>query len=363
MSDFPVVDASDMRASPGVWNSLSLSNEQIATGANAAERGEAGEVRHGVYAGYSTGSFGKRGMFLSSRAERARYLGQSLAKLLPAPFLSRRRIGLCLRADNALYRDVANAGRFEFHFFNLTMQPEVRAAEVEAFAPDIFVAPSHILAELAAMAISGKFKPPKFERLFYGAEPMGAPERDWIANALGARPDPIYQATEGFLAAACRYGTLHLNEDSIAFEFETIGSSDRVRAIVTDLRRTSQPIVRVRLDDIIQLRNAACPCGSAMQAIEPVEGRVADIWRWGATTIFPREAEATILTSLAPSDRWRATGSPAGVCLACNAPGADKAGAMLAKMLTEAGAPRQVTVVPSMPQDTPKRRRVQWTDD
>lgn len=363
MEAIPVIDAHEMRARPDAWNSLSLSALEIAASADAAERGEAGEVRSGIYAGYSTGSFGKRGMFLSSRSERARYLGQSLAKLLPDPAWSRRRIALCLRADNALYRDVASAGPFEFRFFSLTMPADDRAAAIGAFAPDIFVAPSHVLAELAARTTAGKFKPPGFRRLYYGAEPMGASERDWIEDALGVRPDPIYQATEGFLAAACSHGTLHLNEDSIAFGFEPIGSSHRVRAIITDLRRTSQPVVRVRLDDILQLREAACPCGSAMQAIEPVEGRVVDTWRWNETSIFPRDVETAVSAALAPSDHWRAIGSPAGVRLACDVPGAHAAAAMLSKMLADAGAPWPVTVVPFTPQDAPKRRRVQWIDD
>ena len=42
----------------------------------------------------------------------------------------------------------------------------------------------------------------------WGAEPMGVLERDWIGAALGVHPDPIYQATEGFLGAACPEGVL-----------------------------------------------------------------------------------------------------------------------------------------------------------
>jgi len=361
LNAFPIIEPGDIRSRLGVWNSLGLNPDEITAGADAAERGEAGAVRPGVHAGYSTGSSGARGVFLSSRTERALYLGQSLAKLLPDPPLRRRRIGLCLRADNALYRDVANAGPFEFRFFGLAVPADERAREIETFAPDIFVGPSHVLAQLAAMAIARKFRAPRFERLFYGAEPMGALERDLITGALGARPDPIYQATEGFLAAACRHGTLHLNEDSIAFDFEPAGG-DRFRLIVTDLRRTSQPIVRVRLDDIVQFQNAPCPCGSSMQAIEPVEGRVGDIWRWNKVCIFPRQVENAVSEALSAQEEWRAVASPTGVQLACNAARVDTARAALAKLLTEAGVTRQVTAHLLPAQTSPKRRRVQWAN-
>jgi hypothetical protein len=210
-------------------------------GAEAAEHGDAGAVRPGVHAGFSTGTSGARGTFLSSKPERARYLGQCLAKLLPGSPLRRRRIGLCLRANNALYRDVANAGPFEFRFFSLDAPAQSRASEIEGFAPDIFVAPSHVLAELALLATEGKFRAPPFERLLYGAEPMGAWERVWITEALGARPDPIYQATEGFLGSACSRGVLHLNEDSIAFEFDPIaGVIDFVRSSLICVARANR---------------------------------------------------------------------------------------------------------------------------
>lgn len=362
LSAFPIIDPSDLRSRPGDWNSLALNADEIAAGADAAERGNDGAVRPGVHAGYSTGSFGNRGVFLSSRAERARYLGQSLAKLLPDPLLRRRRIGLCLRADNALYRDVANAGPFEFRFFSLAAPARARASDIETFAPHIFVGPSHVLAELAAMAATGDFRPMPFERLFYGAEPMGASERVWVTDALGARPDPIYQATEGFLGAACNRGTLHLNEDSIAFEFEPIAGSDRLRPIVTDLRRTSQPIVRLRLDDIVQFPDTPCPCGSGLQAIEPVEGRVADIWRWDKRVVFPRQVENAVSRALPTSAEWRAVASPAGVQLACDAPGTDDACAALVKLLADVAVTKPVTAQPLSRQISTKRRRVQWAD-
>jgi hypothetical protein len=94
LNTFLIVDPGEIRLRLEDWNSLALNADEISAGADTAERGGDGSVRSGVYAGYSTGTAGTRGVFLSSEAERARYLGQSLAKLLPDPPLRRRRIGL-----------------------------------------------------------------------------------------------------------------------------------------------------------------------------------------------------------------------------------------------------------------------------
>jgi putative adenylate-forming enzyme len=360
---FPVIEPCDMRARLEDWNSLGLNADAIHAAAEAAERGESGEVRHGVSAGFSTGSEGVRGVFLSTPKERAFYLGQSLAKLLPSDILRRRRIGLCLRANNALYRDVSKSGPFTFRYFPLGAPHEQRALQIEEFAPDIFIAPSFVLAELARLAEVRAFLPPKFERVFYGAEPMGAAERDWITRILGVRPDPIYQATEGFLGAACADGTLHLNEDSILFEFERIGHSTRHRAIITDLKRTSQPMVRVRLDDLIEFNEAPCPCGSPLRAVHPIEGRATDVWRWGDAAIFPREIEKTITEAIGPSAEWRASGSPSGVRLATTPHNAAAARDALASLLAEKSVAQTIALEPFLPIAAPKRRRVRWLND
>lgn len=362
LNAFSIIEPAAIRARPADWNSLGLAADTIHAAAAGAEIDGTGEACAGVYAGFSTGSAGVRGVFLSSSAERARYLGQSLAKLLPADaLLRRRRIGLCLRADNALYRDVANAGPFTFRYFPLAAGADERARDIQAFAPDIFIAPSHVLAELARFATAGAFSPPAFERLFYGAEPMSAAERAWIARVLGARPDPIYQATEGFLGAACKHGTLHLNEDSIVFEFERVHSSQRYRPIITDLRRTSQPIVRVRLDDLIEFLETPCPCGSSLRAIKPIEGRVSDVWRWGDSIIFPREIEDA-MAATPPSIEWRASASHAGVTLACEDAHAQLAHAAITALLARAGASQPINMTSLFATGDAKRRRVRWAD-
>jgi putative adenylate-forming enzyme len=110
------------------------------------------------------------------------------------------------------------------------------------------------------------------------AEVLDDGDQARIAEAFGRPVNQIYQATEGFLGATCRHGTIHLNEDFLHFEKQWIDrASGRFMPIVTDFTRSTQPIVRYRLDDILVERKEPCPCGSIHTGIARIEGRFDDI--------------------------------------------------------------------------------------
>lgn len=359
LEDFPIVRPAEIRREFERWNTLGLAKANVERAATEAEAGQSGEVAPGVSAGFSTGTSGARGVFLASASERAEYLGQALARLLPWDgLLRRRRIALCLRADSALYRDVRNAGPFEFRFFGLGMVAGELERELAAFNPHVFVAPSHVLARLAR----GGARLRSVQRVFYGAEPMGAMEREWIGREIGVRPDPIYQATEGFLGAACAHGTLHLNEDTLIIERQAVAGTDRFQPIVTDLRRTTQPMVRVLLDDLLQAREAPCPCGSPLTAVEPVEGRIGDLWRWDDVVIAPREVEAAMSGAVGAGVDWRAVGGARGVTVEIDGTMAERAVEAVCALLRRRGVDLPVTGKPLSPMAGFKRRRVTFAD-
>lgn len=362
LADFPVVSPAEIRAGFDSWNTLGLTRAQAEAAATDAEGGGPGEAAPGVVAGFSTGSEGERGLFLTSAIERARYLGLSLARLLPlTAFIGRWRIALVLRANNRLYRDVETAGRFQFSYFPSDGDPSERAQALERFAPDILIAPAHVLADLAHRAEAGGFALPNLINAFWGAEPMGAAERAWIADALGVRPDPIYQATEGFLGAPCREGTLHLNEDALVVELEPVAGTTAFRPIVTELGRTSQPMIRVRLDDLVEPRPGRCACGSVLQGITPVEGRVRDLWCWDDRVVRPVEVWTAMEAALGPRADWRAEASPRGVALTVEGGGEGSGGAAAREAIAALVGGRPVTVKNAAPKpDGPKRRRVRW---
>lgn len=341
LSDIPVIGTDVFRARFADYTTGSISHDDAMAAATRAENGGAGDLPGHLNAGFSTGTGGStRGLFVTSRQERATYSGRLAGKLLaPLSLLSLRRIAVCLRAGSQLYE------RGGVRFFALG--DANRDDAIVRFDPQLLVAPPQVLLDLAA---SGH-RLPSLRHLYYGAETLNAHERIFVTERLGVRPDPIYQATEGFLGAPCAHGTLHLNEDGLIIEREDIGGG-RFRPIITDLLRHTQLVVRLRLDDV--LKPCTCPCGSALQAIEPVEGRIQDIWRWGDQTVFPAEVETAVSQNLAAHHRWQATGSTAGITYACEHASDD-----IREALEPFGRP--LTRIPyDRASDFPKRRHVRW---
>lgn len=359
LADFPVIHPGALREDFDAWNTLGLTRAETGAAALAGETGGSGEVRPGVVAGFSSGSSGRPGLFVTSAAERADWVGHILARLLPADALLRpTRIALCLRADNRLYGDVETAGSIRFLFVGLDVPAPQRFERLRAFAPDVLIAPPQVLTDLARRTERSW----PLRRLFYGAEPMGDAERGWIGAALGVRPDPIYQATEGFLGAACRFGTLHLNEDVLIIEREPVPGTDRFLPIITDLRRTTQPMIRVRLPDLLQPLATPCPCGSPLTAVHPVEGRLEDLWRWPGTVICPREVEAAVSAALGPDQDWRAVASTDSVTVEADPDRVEAAKTAVATLLATRRVEVPVIAGGRPVRDGVKRRRVRWSD-
>ena len=342
-ADLPIIDTARFRADFEGFNTVRLAYPQAFDAAGKTEDGHDGDLPHGLTAGFSTGTGGQaRGLFITSPDERAVYAGYLAGKLLsPFELATVTRIGVCLRAPSRLYE------RRGMRFFGL--QDAGRDAAIAAFDPQVLVAPSQVLLDLAGNAQ----RLASLRHLYYGAETLNAAERDFITRRLGCRPDPVYQATEGFIGAPCRHGTLHLNEDSFIVEPEDLGQG-RFRPVITDLQRRSQLVVRLRLDDVLQA--TTCACGSPLMAVRPIEGRVSDVWRWDGQTVFPGDVEAIVQNHVPGHSRWIATGHTGGISYACEND-ADANG--LETALRGFGRPLARTAY-HRDMDMPKRRHVRW---
>jgi putative adenylate-forming enzyme len=117
------------------------------------------------------------------------------------------------------------------------------------------------------------------ERLISVAEVLEPHDRDRLQKTFGVPVHQIYQCTEGFLATSCVNGSLHIQEDLVALQFEVLPGSngERVMPIITDLWRKTQPIIRYQLNDILELERTPCACGSKFQVIRAIEGRCDDL--------------------------------------------------------------------------------------
>ena len=76
------------------------------------------------------------------------------------------------------------------------------------------------------------------------------------------------------MVKAVKKGNIHLNEDGLIIEKQWIDKK-RFIPIITDLRRNVQPIIRYKMNDILHATD--CSCGSKMQAVSTIEGRMDDL--------------------------------------------------------------------------------------
>ncbi len=234
---------------------------------------DAGEDRvRGYPIGQSTGTSGNRGYYVISDAERFVWLGTILAKALPDILWRRHRVALALPGFSTLYRSAERGRRIKLRFFDLGLGVEAWAEDLVAFAPDTIVAPPKVLRWLAE---NGRLTA---RNIFSGAEVLDPLDRAVIEDASGARVREIYMATEGLFGVACPYGTLHLAEDAVRFEWQPSGDTGLVTPLITDFTRRVQIMARYRMNDLLALSDAPCPCGSPLQAVKRIEGRQDDVF-------------------------------------------------------------------------------------
>ncbi|WP_223067235.1 F390 synthetase-related protein [Paenibacillus caui] len=230
-----------------------------------------------VTIGLSSGTSGNRGLFLVNSKERAVWAGAILAKVLPDGLFAQERVAFFLRANSNLYETV-HSKRIQFKFYDILYPVEKHVEELNSYQPTILAAPPSILTKLAHKIQQGQLFI-HCKKVISVAEVLEPIDERFIQEQFKQTVHQVYQATEGFLATTCKYGTLHLNEDIISIQKEYIDmESGRFMPIITDFTRTSQPIIRYRLNDILTERKDPCPCGSCFTAIHSIEGRTDDIF-------------------------------------------------------------------------------------
>lgn len=272
----PPVGKREMMAHFDALNTVGVRLEEVLALAHEAEDTRdftgtlttaAGEV--GV--GLSTGTSGARGAFLVDREDRLRWAGTVLAALLrPFPWSLRtpQRVAFFLRADGTLYRTAASS-RVQIDFHDILRPIEQLAAALTATDPTLVVGPPSVLR--AVLEAGARARP---EKVVSVAEVLEDGTRNVLEHGFEAPVVQIYQATEGMLGLPCASGELHLAEEHVHVETEPLGGG-LVRPVLTDLRRRAQPVIRHRLDDVLDLA-PDCSCGSATRRIRRIIGRQDD---------------------------------------------------------------------------------------
>ena len=119
LRDYPIVDKEFMMSHFQELNTVGIGKEEAEEFAIRAERERNFVPKlRGVTVGLSSGTSGRRGIFLVSDEERIRWAGYILAKFLPGWILGKYSIGFFMRADSNLYQSIGSK-RIAFHFFDI----------------------------------------------------------------------------------------------------------------------------------------------------------------------------------------------------------------------------------------------------
>jgi len=224
--------------------------------------------------GLSTGTSGKRGVFLVSETERAQWVAMVMSRVITPKLFKKQKIAFFLRASSNLYSSIQSS-LFTFEYFDLFEPIEKLAKKLQTFQPDILAAPPSMLIDIAILQKGNNIQLNVVQIISF-AEVLYDSDKIFIEKIFKQKIKEIYQCTEGFLGVSCAYGNIHLNEDIVYIEKEYL-THNRFYPIITDFTRTTQPVIRYKLNDVLIEKEIPCACGSAFIAIEKIEGRSDDI--------------------------------------------------------------------------------------
>lgn len=297
LSEFPIISKSEMLENFDRINTKGIHLEEaLDVGLKAERDRDFSPTLSGVTVGLSSGTSGQRGVFLVSRSERLKWAGTMLALAMPHSIFRPTRIAFFLRANSNLYTtlnqgrhlkldfyDITDGKSLEFDSDNVVLRPKF-VEQLYATQPDVIVAPASVLLHISRRLVAARFL--NLKRLFSVGEVLEPEVKTEIeanfekCSYYHLRVDQIYQCTEGLLGISDRQGRLMLNEAFVHIEKDWIDrKSGRFSPIITDFSRTTQPIVRYRLDDVlVEDQDAEGP----FTILKAIEGRA------DSTLLFPR---------------------------------------------------------------------------
>ncbi|WP_273802826.1 F390 synthetase-related protein [Providencia rettgeri] len=317
LHEFPIMNKSIMMENFDQMNTAGLSSQTLLECAQKSEQSRDFAPKVGLYSvGLSSGTSGRRGLFVVSPQEQNIWSGSMLAKMLPNGLFHGERVALFLRANNNLYESVNNRW-ISLRFYDLFADFQQQLAALEAYQPSIIVAPAQVLCAIADAIIHQQIQLTT-QKVISVAEVLEQQDKEKLKRCF-PQVGEVYQATEGFLGCTCSHGTLHLNESFLHIEPNWLDET-RFSPIITDFTRQTQPIVRYQLDDVLVIKQAPCPCGSPELAIERIEGRCDDLLQLpdqqgNIITIFADPCARVIVNHLPLTADFRLTQQGHHLCL------------------------------------------------
>jgi phenylacetate-CoA ligase len=260
---------------------------RLADIASYLERG-ASEPYLGRYVVSATsGSTGRRGIFLAGRGEWNTVLASyaranewaGIAPRLTQP------VRMAVLSSRTPWHQSARVGATvqsrlvpTLHLDATDPVPEL-VARLNEFRPEVLIGYASMLHVLAEEQLSGRLQVHP-GAVMSASEVLTPSARQRIEAAWDRPPFNVYAATEtAGIAADCERHRMHLFEDLVITEVV----DDRNRPVtpgavgyavlVTVLYSRTQPLIRYRMSDTIALSRERCPCGRVFGLIDSIEGR------------------------------------------------------------------------------------------
>ncbi len=276
LSDFPLMNKALFMANFDALNTKGITLKEAFQVAKEAEASRDFSPMIGkITVGLSTGTTGNRGVFLVSEEERAKWVAAILDRVIGFSF-KKRKVAFFLRANSNLYQSTQSS-LLAFHFFDLLLSFEqIHLPALNKLQPHILIAQPSMLSLLAKAKENGELHIQP-QKIISVAEVLSIEDATYFSKVFQQTIHQVYQCSEGFLGCTCKEGNLHLNEDFLHIEKKYLDETHtRFHPIITDLMRTTQPVIRYELNDILVEKND-CLCGSSFTCLEKIEGRSDDI--------------------------------------------------------------------------------------
>jgi putative adenylate-forming enzyme len=286
--ELPIMEKVEFMEHFNAINTVGIDREQAMNLAIQAETSRDFDSTLGnITIGLSTGTSGKRGLFLISPEERESWVVMVMDRILPPIWHRKQKVAFFLRANSNLYTSVQSA-IYDFQYFDIFKPIEELAEALLKYQPHVLAGQPSILLALSQIITENNTKKatwnPKLIISF--AEVLHSNDAEVLKSTFNAPIREVYQCTEGLLGVSCEFGTMHLNEDNLIVDAEWI-DEQHFRPIITDFTRKSQPVIRYRMSDVLKIKQQPCPCGSQFLAIEEILGRDDDVLWIHGKRIFP----------------------------------------------------------------------------
>jgi putative adenylate-forming enzyme len=272
----PRMTKAEMMAHFDTINTAGLRRDELVAFRMEQERSGHNDLYAGRYSvGLSSGTSGNKVLTVLSPGERIRYSALLWARSGIPRKIRHPRVLFALRTNNPAFTEVTAVG-IHLVYVDYFVPLDDLVARINSERLNVIAGPPSLLGMLAERAAEVRVP---IEAVVSYAEELDDSARRHLVAAFGAPVVEIYQGAEGMLAVTCPAGNLHLNEDCTLVELEdagdTIGAARR--AVVTDLYRRVQPFLRYELNDLIELAEPGCECGSSFRRIRRVHGRADSI--------------------------------------------------------------------------------------